>query len=366
MNMTPKRTPPLALAAFLALSCCMTFAAPGTSGTSTSPTAKPVRADTRPAFARVAGSVITAQEYDNALAVAARNKFYHGKPPEGEIALLQREVGEQIVARVLLLREAKRRGLKPDTAEVQKKLGEYEQRYASSAQWQASRAQILPGLTQRLEEDSLYGQIERLARNVPTPDSKEVRAYYAAHPDKFTEPEQLRVSVILLKVDPGAAQVAWDKAYEEALDITRRLRGGADFATLARIHSADDSAEKGGDLGYLHRGMLPDGSQAAMDKAKPGEIPDPLRVLEGIAVLRLEDRKAAKLNSLEAVQARARDLCQREQSDQALNTLVARLKKETPPQVNTSFYLPLPPDKKPDQATPEPGEKRGKGSDARK
>ncbi|MDQ1314950.1 MAG: hypothetical protein QG662_1059 [Pseudomonadota bacterium] len=362
MNYRLNRIAPLSLAAFLALSCCAAIAAPG----SPAAAAEVARTGSRPDFARVGDAVITAQEFDNALYNAARSKFYHGKPPEGELARVQREVGDQLVERALLLREAGKRGLKPEAAEVQKTLQEYEQRYAGSEQWKASRDRVLPGLTRRLEEDSLLKLIERLVRDVPAPDDGEVRAYYAAHPEKFTEPEQLRVSVILLRVDPGASQAVFDGAFEEAKGIVERLRGGADFAALARIHSSEASAEKGGDLGYLHRGMLPEGTQEAMDKAKPGEISDPLRVLEGIAVLRLEDRKTAKLNNYEKVRERARDLLQRDQSDQAMKTLLARLKKETPIQVDESFYLPLPTEKKPDHATPKPVAEPGTGSGAQK
>lgn len=336
MKNLPRRIIPYVLAACLAL--------PVAAGAAdVAPAPAPAAVDSQPVFARVGETAISFQEYESALAVAARNKFYHGKPPEGEVALLQREVGEQVVARVLLLAEARRRGLEPDAAAVQKTLQEYEQRYGGSEQWKASRERVLPGLTQRLREDSLMSQIEKLAREVPAPDDQAVQAYYAGHPDKFTEPEQLRVSAILLRVDPGAAQAAWDKAHEEAVDIVKRLRGGADFATLARIHSGDASAEQGGDMGYLHHGMLPDGPQAVMDKAQPGEISDPVRVLEGIAVLRLEDRKAARLSSFETVRERARDLLRRERSEQAMKDLVARLKQETPIQVDESRYLPLPP-----------------------
>jgi parvulin-like peptidyl-prolyl isomerase len=329
MKNLPERIAPYVLAACLAL--------PGAVAA-----ADAAQSASQPVFARVGDTAISMQEYDAALASAARNKFYHGKPPEGEVALLQREVGEQVVARVLLLGEARRRGLEPDAAAVEKTLQEYEQRYAGSAQWQASRDQVLPGLTRRLQEDNLLSQIEKLAREVPAPDDREARAYYAGHPDKFTEPEQLRVSAILLKVDPGAPQAVWDKAHEEAADIVRRLRGGADFATLARIHSGDASAEQGGDMGYLHHGMLPEGPQAVMDKARPGEISDPTMVLEGVAVLRLDDRKLARLQDFEAVRERARDLLRRERSEQAMKDLVARLKQETPVQVDESRYLPLP------------------------
>src|SRR3989304_9882070 len=86
-------------------------------------------ADVQQVFAAVGKSIITQQDYDAAFAVAARAKFYHGKPPDAEIALLQREVGDKLVANVLLLRGAKRRGLKPDTKVIDQKLAQIEQRY---------------------------------------------------------------------------------------------------------------------------------------------------------------------------------------------------------------------------------------------
>ena len=71
-------------------------------------------------FATVGDSVITRDDYNAAFNVAANAKFYHGKPPESQIALLQREVADQLVAGILLQREARRRGLRPDAAEIQK------------------------------------------------------------------------------------------------------------------------------------------------------------------------------------------------------------------------------------------------------
>ncbi|MGE5650087.1 MAG: peptidylprolyl isomerase, partial [Bacillota bacterium] len=270
-----------------------------------------------------------------------RNKFYHGKPPEGGIGALQREVADQLVARILLVREAKHRGLKAEQDEVRKTIQSYEQRYAGSEQWKKTRDQVLPGLTARLEEDSLLAQLEKNVRNVPKPSMKDVKAYYAAHPEKFTEPEQLHVSVILLKVEPSSPGTAWVKANEEAQAIVKKLQAGADFAEMARLHSADDTAKKGGDMGYLHGGMLPDGTQVVLNAMKPGDISNPVQVLEGMAVFRLDDRKVAKLNSFEKVQSRAQDLLQRDQSEQAWSGLIAELRKKTPARIDDSQFLPL-------------------------
>jgi|GEM_PF-512929 len=293
------------------------------------------------AFARVGDSVIGWDEYNAAMLAAMRAKYYHGKPPEKEIAQLQREVADQVVERVLLLREANERGLKADSAEIQKTIKAYDERYASSEQWVKNRDKMIPSLTMKLEQDSLLQQLEKTVRGVARPEEKDVRAYYEANAAKFTEPEQIRVGVILLKVPPTSASAAWVKAFDDATEILKALKGGADFATLAKEKSQDDSAKNGGDLGYLHKGMLPEGLEDVLARMKVGELSEPTQVLEGIAVLRVIDRKEAKLNPFERVKGRAADLLQRDRSDRTWKDMVAGLKKKTPPQIDQSQFLPL-------------------------
>lgn len=293
-------------------------------------------------FAKVGDVAITQQEYEQAFAAASRGKFYHGKPPDAEVAKLQREVGQKLVDEVLLAKEARRRKLQPDGAEVQRTIDSYEQRYKGSEQWQKNRAQILPGLRQKLETESVRAQLEQAVRKVGEPTPKQLEAYYQAHKDKFTEPEQVKLSMILLKVDPSSPQAKWDGARDEGLAIIKRLRGGAEFSELARVHSGDASAEKGGDLGYVHHGMLPEPAQVAVDKLQPGQISEPVLLLEGVAVLRLDERKPARLNSLDRVRERAHDLWQRDRGDDAWKALLARLRRDTPAVVDESRFLPLP------------------------
>jgi parvulin-like peptidyl-prolyl isomerase len=284
---------------------------------------------------------ISHDEYNAAFAAATRAKFYHAKPPEAEIAAMQREVADQLVVRQLLLWEIKRRGLRPDAALIQKQVAEVEQRYASSEAWNKNRAHLLPTLIERLEQEALLEKMEKSVRDQVQPSEVQVKAYFAAHRDKFTEPEQLRVSVILLKVDPSAGNAAWEATEEQAKALARRLRAGEDFAALARQYSAEASAPQGGDMGYLHRGMLPEGSQGALEKLKMGEVSDPQRLLEGFAVFRLADRKLAIPHSLEQVQVRAQQLTQREQADLAWNAFVKDLKADTPIHMDQSRFLPL-------------------------
>lgn len=292
-------------------------------------------------FAKVGDTVITQDEYNAAFSAASRAKFYHGKPPDSELALLQREVGDQMIKRIVLLREAKQRGLRPDAVEIQKTVQTYDQRYAGSEQWKKNRAQLLPPLQAKLEQEDLLSQLEKSVRSSIKVSDKQVKAYYAANQAKFTEPEQMRVSVILLKVDPSATSATWKKSEEQAQSLAKRVRGGEDFAALARQYSGDGSAPQGGDMGYLHSGMLPEGTQESLAKLKTGEISDALRLLEGFAVFKLTDRKAAIMHGFDVVKVRAQELAQREQSDATWAAFVTDLKAKTPIQIDQSRFLPL-------------------------
>lgn len=292
-------------------------------------------------FAKVGDTVITHQDFDAAFAQAARSKFYHGKPQESAVAALQREVGQSLVDEVLIVKEARRRGITPDKAAIKRTLDGYEERYRGSEQWKNNRARLLPGLQAKLERDSLVEQLGKQVRRVAEPSGREIERYWQEHKDKFTSPEQVHLQMILLKVDPSSPQAKWDGAKQEGEAIARRLRGGADFAKLAQLHSTDASAERGGDLGYVHRGMLPEAGQEAVDKLKPGELSAPVQLLEGIAVFKLQDRKPPKLNPLDVVKERARDLLVRDAGEQAWTALLAKLRRDNPVKADESRFLPL-------------------------
>lgn len=297
--------------------------------------------NTPPVFAKVGKVVISQPEYDAVFASMNRNRFYHGKPPEAEIAVMQREVADKMITGILVLSEAKRLKLKPDSTEVKQKIDQYEQRNANNPQWLKVRERALPVLTRQFQDENLRNQLEQRVRKVSAPSEKQLRAYYTANPDKFTEPEQQRVSIILLNVDPSAPD--FDAARKKGEDLVKQLRAGADFAEMATLHSGDtETVEQGGDMGYLHSGMLSEMSQLVVSKLKPGEISDPVGLMEGMAIFKLTDRKEPRLNSFESAKQRARELYLTDEGERAWKSLLAQLRKTTPIKVDESRFLPLP------------------------
>lgn len=281
-------------------------------------------------------AVVTRAEFERALALAARARFYHGTPADAALARLRQDVAGQMVDELLLQAEARRRGLRPDAGAISAELAANDQRYAGSAAWQRQRERMLPLLQRELERQSLRAQLEQQVRRLVPPSAAEVEAYHASHPAQFTEPEQLRLAMILLRVEASAPQAQWDAAVAEGQAIVRRLQGGADFAELARLHSADGSAQQGGELGYVHDGMLPPAAHEALQGRAAGDLVGPVTLLEGVVVLRLHERRAARLQPLAQVRERATELCRRDQAERAWQTLLARLRQDTPHHIESS------------------------------
>jgi hypothetical protein len=290
-------------------------------------------------FAKVDEHIITKAQFSQALASGVRTKYYHGKIPENEQASFQREVARDLIDRTLLLRHARREGIQADPDWVARRLATIEERASRSPQWAKHRDTMLGLVREQLRQDSVIALVEEKVRHTDTPDEAELRRFYDDNPDLFTEPERFRISAILLRVDPSSPTSVWDAAMDEASAIVQRLRAGAPFAELASLHSSDGSAKNGGDMGYLHRGMLGGPAQKAVDEATVGEITDPVKLLEGVAIFRVDDRPPARLREYQEVRTRAAALWQRRTSDEGWKQFLARLRDSADIQVMDSHLL---------------------------
>jgi len=283
-----------------------------------------------PDYIAIVGSErISMKQYIGALRKGIREKFYHGKTPENELKKYRKEVAENLVTRLLSIQEAKRRGIKPDIKAVQKAVDKFDQSFKDNPDWPAAREQVLKELKEKLIGDSLAEELEKKVRNIPAPTKAQLKKFYDNNHDLFTTPEKIRVSLIMLKVDPSSPSEIWQQANEEARDILKRINKGADFADMARIHSSDKSAQDGGDMGYIHTGMLGVSAQKVLDILEPGEISAPVVLLEGVAIFRLDERVKPTLNPFDDVKERAEKVYLRNVGENAWKELIAKLKSET-------------------------------------
>ncbi|MBW2390744.1 MAG: peptidylprolyl isomerase [Deltaproteobacteria bacterium] len=292
-------------------------------------------------FASVNGVELSLERYAQALEGTARGTFYHGRPPDGDFEKYRYDVGQRLIEGELLDQEALRRGIGSDPESVETSLDSLKERYGDEPEWKEREAKIVSQLREYLAAQNRVQKLEEQIRQIPEPTDAQLRAYYLENAEQFTSPERLHVSMILLRVDASAARATWEAARDEAIRLDEKLRGGADFAELARLHSQDPSADQGGDLGFVHRGMIGAFVQTAVDELAPGELSGPVQLLEGIGLFRLEARQAGELNDLDAVRDRASALWLREAKDRAREDLLEKLRASAQLEIFDPDYIEL-------------------------
>jgi len=285
-----------------------------------------------PLFATVGGEDISREAYEAYVAAGLRQQFYHGKVSEEKLRAFREQMAVELIDQVLLVQEARRRGLQIHKALIDDELSRTRQRYQNVADWKQQEKTVLERMRTALERRDLIDQLrQQVVTGVAEPDEVLVHKFYQTNPEKFTTPERLHLSLIMLGVEPWAPTTKWQAAEQEAAELVQRLRAGeADFADLAHLHSSDASAAQGGDLGFVHLGMLAPEVQKHVDKLDVGEIAEPLRLLQGIAIFRLDGREDAHLNDFVQVQERATGLLKRQLQEQAWAQLLERLRQQTP------------------------------------
>jgi parvulin-like peptidyl-prolyl isomerase len=286
-------------------------------------------------FAVIDGEEISDAEFKLFFSRYAQSKFYHGATQQ-DLDGIRKQAVEALIDQRLLAQEADRRRLigKPDA--VERRLKAYEIRYKDSEAWPQIREQW-PALREKLLEQTKISVLEDTVRLVDDPGDAILNAYFQENLNLFTEPGKVRLSVILIGVDPSADKAEWDEARQKAEELSAMIASGSEFADLARQHSNHESAETGGDIGLLHDGMLSQPAQEAVDKLVANMVTPPVRVLEGHALFQLHERMHSQVHSFQEVRERALALYQREMSDRQWSSLISALRDRASVVVDVSL-----------------------------
>ena len=141
------------------------------------------------------------------------------------------------------------------------------------------------------------------AARLQCPD-QQVQQYYQGHQKDYQVPEEVKVRHILIKVDAGADPKVDAAAKQKAEDLLKQIKGGADFAALAKANSDDPgSKEQGGELGMIQRGVTVPAFEKAAFGLEPGQISDVIKTQFGYHIIKVEEKQTAHLKSLDEVKA---------------------------------------------------------------
>jgi peptidyl-prolyl cis-trans isomerase C len=262
-----------------------------------------------------------------------------GKAPRTPEPGAYRQALQQAIVRELLFQEALKRNISADDARVEQAYNEARVRFKDDKAWAAMlAAQGMDPQAYRAELrvhqtiQKLLWQIADEAHAQAT--DQEAMAFYESHPAVFDAGEKVRASHILVRVPEGTAPARKEELRKKAEALLGRVRGGEDFAAVARKSSEDPgSAAKGGELGAFGRGqMVPAFEKAAFD-LKAGEVSGVVESPFGFHIIKVSERLPARKVSFPEVKERLKQEMAQQKRQQAqqsfVNALRAKAKIET-------------------------------------
>ena len=229
----------------------------------------------------VDGKPIMRSEFLNAL-------YRYQETPEGNAmseADQRKYVLDQLIEEKVLLSRIDRDSIVVTDAEVDQRVN------AHLSQLAASQNTTLATLEKAIRAQLGISMVRQRHVGVINPTKKEVDAFFAEYKDSI--PQQFNcvlLSHIQLPIVPDSAIVDSVRKIADALIDTLNL--GMSFELLAKAHSQDTSAAKGGDLGYFKRGQLDPAFERALDALKNGQYAsNPVKTKLGWHIPRVLGRK---------------------------------------------------------------------------
>lgn len=296
-----------------------------------SPPLPPVPKTLPDVLARVNSEDVRKAEFEAALRTIERR---NGRPiPEERRDEILRKVLDELVTFTVLKQEAQARGIAVADAEVDARVQELQQSVGGEEGFKkALKDQNMT--VERLRSDTrtqlAVGKLlERQVASAPATTDTEAKEFYDKNPDKFTQPEMVRASHILIRVEPNADDATKQKARARIDAILKRAKAGEDFAALAKANSDDGSSQSGGDLDYFPREqMVPEFSAAAF-KLKTGEMSDVVTTQFGHHIIKLTDRRPASTVPLEQVNDRIKQVLAEQKKQQLAEAFIAQLRQKS-------------------------------------
>lgn len=236
------------------------------------------------------------------------NNLYHfQETPEGAAMTEEQQkqyVLDKLIEEKVLLSRIDRDSIVVSDAEIDQRVTAHLSQLAASqnvnmatlekairSQLGVSMAQYREQLAKQIRSHVETQRVRQRHVGAVSPTKKEVDFFYQTYKDSL--PRQyncVQLSHIQLKIEPDSAIV--DSVKRLAENLVDSLNLGIKFELLAKNHSQDSSAEKGGDLGYYRRGLLDPAFERTLDLLKNGQYSStPVKTDRGWHIVRVIGRK---------------------------------------------------------------------------
>jgi peptidyl-prolyl cis-trans isomerase C len=254
-------------------------------------------------IAVVNGTVITRGEFDRVRDYELRRAAQSGQQiPEAQMKKVENSILDSLIVGELLFQESKKKGVQVKPETVDEQLSIIKKRFPNEAEF--NKALEKTNMTESkiksdISRDMAIQQLidKEVDQKVKITD-EESKTFYDTNPQFFQQPERVKASHILIKVDEGVSEAKKAEARKKIKDIQKKVQKGEDFATLAKTYSEGPSAPKGGDLDFFGRGQMVKPFEDVAFSLEPNETSDIVETRFGYHLIKVVDKQPAKKNDL--------------------------------------------------------------------
>lgn len=280
----------------------------------------------------VNGVVITQAEFDRAVKFASEQASRMGKTlSDAQASDIKKVALDKLIGTELLYQESKKEGVTVDSKAFNDRFAKWRKSFPDDEEYNKvlkalkltdaeMKADLKRGMT--IEKFITKKFVDRTEVS-----DKEAKAYYDSRTNFFKQPEQVRASHILIKVETGAKEPDKAAALNKIREVQKKEKKGEDFAALAKEYSEGPSRTKGGDLGFFRRGQMVKPFEDAAFKLEPGEVSDIVETKFGYHLIKVVEKKPESITPYDTVKARISAYLKQEKVQKEMAQYVDKLRK---------------------------------------
>lgn len=257
---------------------------------------------------RINDRIVTLQDFRDRLADRRRAILRSDRPKDEREQLLAESPGEvmrEMMDEILLLSRGDqlaieipndRLDLAVDQAKKNMGITSDADLDQALSQWNMTRDEMRARLRDQLLFQEVLGREVRSKIKV---SEEELQKYYREHPQEFEEPEQLHLREIVVLDRPEQPA---DAVGIKAGELSAKLAAHAKLEDVAAQGAKDGTTSAMIDLGWVKKGDLDPGLEAAAKDVAAGGFSQPVRGRGGLHILEVVERKPAKMRAYSEVQ----------------------------------------------------------------
>ncbi|ADW68181.1 PpiC-type peptidyl-prolyl cis-trans isomerase [Granulicella tundricola MP5ACTX9] len=291
--------------------------------------------------ARVNDQIISRSDVDRSEEQLEQESAQQNLSP-ADLASRQKDMLRDMIDQQLLLSKAKELGLNAD-AEVIRRLDDIRKQNKLDSMDDLEKAARQQGVSfedfkAQIRNQILTQQVVRdeVGRRLQTTQAEQAK-YYEAHKKDFEQPEQVRLSEILVPLPDTASPAEIEQAETKANGLKSELMKGGDFAEVAKKNSGGPTAAQGGELGLFKRGALAKVIEDQTFALAPGESTQPIRTRQGFVILKVNEHQEPGAAPMKDVEPQIQEALYMNAMQPALRAYLTKLRENAYVDIQPGF-----------------------------